>query len=69
MLRGDVEPTLTDQCMYLVSRDDCALYVGQSNNPVNRLKEHLGMRRSAERNLGLLIFCNLPASLSWQMHF
>ena len=69
VLRGDVEPTLTDQCLYLISRDESILYIGQSNNPVNRLKEHLGMRRSAESNLGLLIFCNLPVSLSWQMHF
>jgi len=69
VLRGDVEPTLTNQCLYLVSRYESILYVGQSQNPVNRLKEHLGLRRSAESNLGLLIFCNLPVSLSWQMHF
>jgi len=67
VLRGDVDMLVNRHYLYLVRNETVVFYVGQSSQPINRLKEHLGLRRFEESNLGLLIFCNLPESLSWRM--
>lgn len=57
--------------LYVVRDGDVVFYVGQSQNVINRLWDHLGegcwARVQGKSNLGRLIKFNLPASRVWQI--
>ncbi len=63
-LRGVVGASL--HRLYKVSDGDTVLYIGQSIEPLNRLKEHMGLHgRGGTSTLGTFIHDFLPGSLSF----
>lgn len=55
-----------DHYLYLYRDKDVIFYVGRSDNPIERLQQHVGRRGpNLISFLGDLLLDNLPASLSW----
>lgn len=58
----------TCERLYVVGDGDLTLYVGQSQSPIDRILEHLGLagrNRGWPSRLGQLILDNAPASHAW----
>ncbi len=56
--------------LYSVAVQQVVLYVGKSKHPLQRVQAHiLKGGRIGYDTVGELVLCNLPDSLSWQVHF
>jgi predicted GIY-YIG superfamily endonuclease len=56
--------------LYSIRGDNTWLYVGKSNHPARRVREHVGTKnRLASDTIGQAVLCNLPRSLFWRVYF
>lgn len=56
--------------LYSVEGQQVLLYVGKSKHPLQRVQQHIIKGGTIGYDtLGELVFCNLPDSLGWQVHF
>lgn len=63
-----IEDKLNDlDTLYMIRDGDTVFYVGQSQNPISRLWDHLGHGRALPSRTGRFIHINAPESLAFQI--
>ncbi len=66
VIQGNVSSDAS--CLYLVREASIVFYIGQSSDPVERLRQHIGIASPEHQTrLGRLIMSNAPRSKAWQV--